>query len=164
PSELWDGSAHALLTPLTALFVHGSWLHLLGNILFLYVFGAMAEERMGGHTEFALFYLGCGYLALLGYAAAHASSDQTLVGASGGRSRECWERSSTSSPRARSPASSRSCCSCRCASPAWVVLIFWFVLQWLAARGRGSGPGVAYLAHVVGFATGFLYAWGPLQA
>ena len=44
--------------------------------------------------------------------------------------------------------------------PAWIVLVFWFVLQWLAARAAGAGPGVAYLAHVVGFAVGFLYAWG----
>ncbi|NEE60802.1 rhomboid family intramembrane serine protease, partial [Streptomyces sp. SID8455] len=82
PAELWEGSARALLTPFTALFVHGSWLHLLGNLLFLYVFGAMAEERMG-RVQFALFYVGCGYLALVCYAAVHADSGQTLVGASG---------------------------------------------------------------------------------
>ncbi len=51
-------------------------------MLFLYVFGAMAEERMG-RFAYALFYLGTGYLALAGYAAAHAHSEQTLVGASG---------------------------------------------------------------------------------
>ncbi|MGW1180702.1 rhomboid family intramembrane serine protease [Streptomyces drozdowiczii] len=158
PSELWDGSAHALLTPLTALFVHGSWLHLLGNILFLYVFGAMAEERMG-HTEFALFYLGCGYLALLGYAVAHATSDQTLVGASGAISGVLGAFLYLF-PRARVTSLFPFLLFLPLRFPAWVVLIFWFVLQWLAARGAGSGPGVAYLAHVVGFATGFLYAWG----
>ena len=67
-------SAGAALTPVTALFVHGSWVHLLGNMLFLYVFGAMTEEPHGPR-RFTLFYLGCGYLALLGYAAAHAESD-----------------------------------------------------------------------------------------
>ncbi|MBW3707848.1 rhomboid family intramembrane serine protease, partial [Streptomyces griseus] len=82
PAELWEGSAHALITPFTALFVHGSWLHLLGNLLFLYVFGAMVEERMG-RVRFAVFYVGCGYAALVCYAAAHADSEQTLVGASG---------------------------------------------------------------------------------
>ena len=75
PSELLDGPARAALTPLTALFVHGSWLHLLGNMLFLYVFGAMAEERMG-HAEFVFFYLCCGYLALVVYAVTHSGSDQ----------------------------------------------------------------------------------------
>ncbi|MEU2245811.1 rhomboid family intramembrane serine protease [Streptomyces sp. NPDC019224] len=158
PSELWDGSAHALLTPLTALFVHGSWLHLLGNMLFLYVFGTMAEERMG-HTEFALFYLCCGYLALLGYAAAHAASDQTLVGASGAISAVLGAFLYLF-PRARVTSLFPFLLFLPLRFPAWVVLIFWFVLQWLAARGAGSGPGVAYLAHVVGFAAGFLYAWG----
>ncbi|MGN5632838.1 rhomboid family intramembrane serine protease [Streptomyces sp. AC154] len=158
PSELWDGSAHALITPLTALFVHGSWLHLLGNILFLYVFGAMAEERMG-HTEFAFFYLGCGYLALLAYAAAHATSDQTLVGASGAISAVLGAFLYLF-PRARVTSVFPFLLFLPLRFPAWIVLIFWFVLQWLAAKGAGSGPGVAYLAHVVGFAVGFLYAWG----
>jgi membrane associated rhomboid family serine protease len=43
--------------------------------------------------------------------------------------------------------------------PAWVVLPFWVALQWAAARQSGQGPGVAYLAHLVGFSVGFLYAW-----
>ncbi|CAM5460090.1 hypothetical protein SANTM175S_06997 [Streptomyces antimycoticus] len=77
-----SGSPDQPLAPLTALFVHGNWLHLLGNMLFLYVFGAMTEERMG-RVQFAVFYLVTGYLALLGYASAHADSAQTLVGASG---------------------------------------------------------------------------------
>ncbi len=47
PAELFEGSPSAALTPATALFVHGSWVHLLGNMLFLYVFGVMTEERMG---------------------------------------------------------------------------------------------------------------------
>ncbi|WP_330238467.1 rhomboid family intramembrane serine protease [Streptomyces sp. NBC_00525] len=157
PSELWQGSASALLTPLTALFVHGSWLHLLGNMLFLFVFGAMAEERMG-HVEFALFYLGCGYLALLGYAVGHASSDQTLVGASGAISAVLGAFLYLF-PRARVTSLFPFLLFLPLRFPAWVVLIFWFVLQWLAAGAAGSGPGVAYLAHVVGFATGFLYAW-----
>ncbi|WP_392669904.1 rhomboid family intramembrane serine protease [Streptomyces sp. LN785] len=158
PSELWNGSAHALLTPLTALFVHGSWLHLLGNMLFLYVFGAMAEERMG-HVEFALFYVVCGYLALMAYAMAHADSDQTLVGASGAISAVLGAFLYLF-PRARVTSLFPFLFFLPLRFPAWIVLIFWFVLQWLAAQGAGSGPGVAYLAHVVGFATGFLYAWG----
>lgn len=159
PTELWGGSGHALLTPLTALFVHGSWLHLLGNVLFLYVFGAMAEERMG-HAEFACFYLVCGYLALVGYAAAHTDSDQTLVGASGAISAVLGAFLYLF-PRARVTSLFPFLFFLPLRFPAWIVLIFWFVLQWLAARQAGSGgPGVAYLAHVVGFALGFLYAWG----
>lgn len=139
PAELWGGSAHALLTPLTALFVHGSWLHLLGNMLFLYVFGAMAEERMG-HAAFACFYLGCGYLALLAYAAAHASSDQTLVGASGAISAVLGAFLYLF-PRARVTSLFPFLLFLPLRFPAWIVLIFWFVLQWMAAQGAGSGPG-----------------------
>ncbi|MFH9467483.1 rhomboid family intramembrane serine protease [Streptomyces clavifer] len=156
PGELLDGSAHAALTPLTALFVHGSWLHLLGNMLFLYVFGAMAEERMG-HAEFAFFYVCCGYFALVVYAVAHSESDQTLVGASGAISAVLGAFLRLF-PRTRVTSLFPFLFFLPLRFPAWIVLVFWFVLQWLAARGAGSGPGVAYLAHVAGFATGFLYA------
>ncbi|MFC8919241.1 rhomboid family intramembrane serine protease [Streptomyces sp. NPDC057116] len=158
PAELLGGTPRALLTPLTALFVSGSWLHLLGNMLFLYVFGAMAEERMG-HLEFALFYVGSGCLALFAYAVAHAHSDQTLVGASGAISGVLGAFLYLF-PRARVTSLFPFLFFLPLRFPAWIVLIFWFVLQWLAARGADSGPGVAYLAHVVGFCLGFLYAWG----
>ena len=157
PSALWSGAPAEPVTPLTALFVHGNWLHLLGNMLFLYVFGAMAEERMG-RIHFALFYLATGYLALLGYAAAHADSTQTLVGASGSISGVLgaflWLF-----PRARVTSLFPFLFFLPLRFPAWVVLIFWFALQWLAARGATDRPGVAYLAHLVGFSLGFLYAW-----
>ncbi|MEE1755121.1 rhomboid family intramembrane serine protease [Streptomyces sp. SP18CS02] len=158
PAELLSGSPAALPTPLTALFVSGSWLHLLGNMLFLYVFGAMAEERMG-RLEFGLFYVGCGYLALLAYAAAHADSEQTLVGASGAISGVLGAFLYLF-PRARVTSLFPFLFFLPLRFPAWIVLVFWFVLQWAAAQQAGSGPGVAYLAHVVGFAVGFLYAWG----
>ncbi|MEV0324081.1 rhomboid family intramembrane serine protease [Streptomyces sp. NPDC050658] len=158
PSELIGGVPRAALTPATALFVHGSWLHLLGNMLFLYVFGAMVEERMG-HVQFALFYLGCGYLALLAYAVAHAGSDQTLVGASGAISAVLGAFLKLF-PRARVTSLFPFLFFLPLRFPAWVVLPFWVTLQWLAALQGGQGPGVAYLAHLVGFSLGFLYAWG----
>lgn len=157
PAELWEGSAHALTTPFTALFVHGSWLHLLGNLLFLYVFGAMAEERMG-RVRFALFYVGCGYVALVCYAAAHADSGQTLVGASGAISAVLGAFLYLF-PKARVTSLFPFLFFLPLRFPAWIVLVFWFALQWAAAQGAGSGPGVAYLAHVAGFAAGFLCAW-----
>ncbi|MFH8257543.1 rhomboid family intramembrane serine protease [Streptomyces roseolus] len=157
PAELTRGDPDALLTPFTALFVHGGWLHLLGNMLFLWVFGAMAEERMG-HVEFALFYLGTGYLALLGYAVAHADSGQTLVGASGAISAMLGAFLFLF-PRSRVTSLFPFLFFLPLRFPAWAVLVFWFTLQWLAARSAGAGPGVAYLAHVVGFSVGFLYAW-----
>ncbi|UQA98026.1 rhomboid family intramembrane serine protease [Streptomyces halobius] len=157
PADLWSGSVRALVTPLTALFVHGSWLHLLGNMLFLYVFGAMTEQRMG-RLPFLAFYLGTGYLALLGYAAAHATSGQTLVGASGSIS-GILGAFLYLFPRARVTSVFPFLFFLPLRFPAWIVLLFWFVLQWQAAQDDPNGPGVAYLAHVVGFALGFLYAW-----
>lgn len=157
PDELFGGTARALLTPLTALFVHGGWLHLLGNMLFLHVFGAMAEERMG-RPAFLVFYVATGYLALAAYAAANASSDQTLVGASGAISAVLGAFLCLF-PRARVTSLFPFLFFLPLRFPAWIVLMFWFVLQWLAAHRAASGPGVAYLAHVVGFSVGFAYAW-----
>ncbi|MEU7412532.1 rhomboid family intramembrane serine protease [Streptomyces sp. NPDC042638] len=157
PAELFDGSAGAALTPATALFVHGSWVHLLGNMLFLFVFGAMTEERMG-RVEFTLFYVGCGCLALLGYAAANADSEQSLVGASGAISAVLGAFLYLF-PRARVTSLLPFLFFLPLRFPAWVVLPFWAALQWQAAGQASDGPGVAYLAHLVGFGLGFGYAW-----
>jgi membrane associated rhomboid family serine protease len=156
PVELFGLTPRAAVTPVTALFVHGSWLHLLGNMLFLHVFGAMAEERMG-HFRFALFYGGCGYLALLGYAGAHADSAQTLVGASGAISAVLGAFLYLF-PTARVTSLFPFLFFLPLRFPAWVVLPFWVSLQWLAAGRAAQGPGVAYLAHLLGFSAGFLYA------
>ncbi|MEU6395332.1 rhomboid family intramembrane serine protease [Streptomyces sp. NPDC046939] len=157
PAELLTGSPRAALTPATALFVHGSWVHLLGNMLFLYVFGAMAEERMG-HLPYALFYLTSGYLALLGYAIAHAGSEQTLVGASGAISAVLGAFLFLF-PDARVTSVFPFLLFLPLRFPAWVVLPFWVALQWAAAYQDSQGPGVAYLAHLIGFSLGFLWAW-----
>ncbi|MFF9020899.1 rhomboid family intramembrane serine protease [Streptomyces eurythermus] len=157
PAELFDGPAGAALTPATALFVHGSWVHLLGNMLFLFVFGAMTEERMG-RVEFTLFYVGCGCGALLGYAVANAASGQSLVGASGAVSAVLGAFLYLF-PRARVTSLLPFLFFLPLRFPAWVVLPCWAALQWLAAERAPDGPGVAYLAHLVGFGLGFGYAW-----
>ncbi|MFI7411800.1 rhomboid family intramembrane serine protease [Streptomyces sp. NPDC049627] len=157
PAELFEGAPRAVLTPATALFVHGSWVHLLGNMLFLYVFGVMTEERMG-RVQFTLFYLGCGYLALLGYAAANDDSGQSLVGASGAISAVLGAFLFLF-PGARVTSLLPFLLFLPLRFPAWVVLPFWVALQWVAAGRADQGPGVAYLAHLVGFAVGFGYAW-----
>ncbi|MER5859483.1 rhomboid family intramembrane serine protease [Streptomyces sp. NPDC059688] len=157
PADLFDGAVREALTPVTALFVHGSWVHLLGNMLFLFVFGAMTEERMG-RMEFTLFYVGCGYLALLGYAAANATSEQSLVGASGAISAVLGAFLYLF-PRARVTSLLPFLFFLPLRFPAWVVLPFWAALQWFAAGRASDGPGVAYLAHLVGFGLGFGYAW-----
>jgi membrane associated rhomboid family serine protease len=117
----------------------------------------MTEERMG-HVEFALFYVGCGYLALLGYAAANAGSAQTLVGASGAISAVLGAFLFLF-PKARVTSLFPFLLFLPLRFPAWVVLPFWASLQWMAAGRAAQGPGVAYLAHLVGFSLGFVHAW-----
>jgi membrane associated rhomboid family serine protease len=74
------------LSVLTAMFLHGGWAHLLGNMLFLYVFGNNVEDRLG-RLRYLFFYLGCGYVATYFFAFTNPSSTATLVGASGDRGR-----------------------------------------------------------------------------
>lgn len=69
-------------TLVTYMFLHGSWLHLIGNMLFLWVFGDNVEDATG-HLRFLVFYLGCGVFAGLAHAWAMPESDLPLVGASG---------------------------------------------------------------------------------
>ncbi|MEV5241620.1 rhomboid family intramembrane serine protease [Streptomyces cinnamoneus] len=157
PQELWHGPLRGLCTPFTALFVHGNWLHLLGNMLFLYVFGAMTEARMG-RAAFACCYLLTGYLALLGYAVVHAHSDRTLVGASGAISGVLGAFLYLF-PRARVTSLFPFLFFLPLRFPAWAVLLFWFLLQWLATGTEAGQPGVAYLAHVLGFCLGFACTW-----
>lgn len=157
PADLWGGSPAAVLTPATALFVHGSWVHLFGNMLFLHVFGAMAEARMG-RVRFTLCYGGCGCLALLGYAAVHADSELSLVGASGAISAVLGAFLFLF-PRARVTSLLPFLFFLPVRLPAWVVLPFWAALQWAAAGQTADGPVVAHLAHLLGFGLGFCCAW-----
>ncbi|MFJ6566997.1 rhomboid family intramembrane serine protease [Streptomyces sp. NPDC091292] len=158
PADLFSGDPGAAVTPATALFIHGTWPHLLGNMLFLCVFGIMAEERMG-RFQFALFYLCCGYFALFGYALVHADSTQTLVGASGAIAAVLGAFLYLF-PKARVTSVFPFLFFLPLRFPAWMVLPFWALLQWLATGQDSQGPGVAYLAHLIGFLVGFVYAWG----
>ena len=157
PGRLWSGALRPLLSPFTALFLHGTWPHLLGNLLFLFVFGGMVEQRMGA-ARYLLCYLCVGYLAMLSYAAAYPDSSRTLVGASGAISGVLGAFLYLF-PRARVTSVFPFLFFLPLRFPAWLVLLFWLAIQWVALRGATDGPGVAYLAHVAGFTLGFLYAW-----
>jgi membrane associated rhomboid family serine protease len=76
------GGFPPLLTPLTAMFLHGSWDHLAGNIIYLWVFGDDIEEALGPF-RFVLFYLVCGVCGALGYIAMDSQATLPLLGASG---------------------------------------------------------------------------------
>jgi len=145
------------LSVFTAMFLHAGWVHLIGNMLFLWVFGDNVENRMG-RVRFALFYVAAGYLATYGFALGHPDDTQSLVGASGAISGALGAYLYLY-PKARVTSLFPFLFFIPLRFPAWVVLGFWFVLQWLAAQTTQGGPGVAYLAHVVGFAFGFFCAW-----
>jgi membrane associated rhomboid family serine protease len=142
------------LSVLTAMFLHGGLLHLLGNMLFLFVFGNNVEDRLG-RVRYLLFYLLCGYAATYGFALSRPSSEETLVGASGAIAGVLGAYL-VLFPRARVTSVIPFLFFIPLWLPAWVVLGSWFVLQWLyfQGAGMGEGAGVAYLAHVVGFVAG----------
>ncbi|WP_329563502.1 rhomboid family intramembrane serine protease [Kitasatospora sp. NBC_01266] len=146
------------LSALSSLFVHGGWLHLLGNMLFLYVFGAGVEERLG-RLRFLLFYLAVGVLANYGYAALGGHGPESLrplVGASGAISGVLGGYLRLY-PRARVTTLVPALLFLPLRLPAWLVLGLWFAVQWWSLRQAGGG--VAYLAHVIGFSAGFLALW-----
>ncbi|HUR15588.1 MAG TPA: rhomboid family intramembrane serine protease [Mycobacteriales bacterium] len=145
---------------LTAMFLHGGWLHLLGNMLFLFVFGNNVEDRLG-RLRFLGFYLICGYAATYGFALFQASSTQPLVGASGAIAGVLGAYL-VLYPRARVLSLLTFFFFLPVRLPAWLVLGGWFLLQYLYFRGAGvaAGSGVAYGAHVVGFVVGAALVWG----
>ncbi|MFH9348472.1 rhomboid family intramembrane serine protease [Kitasatospora sp. NPDC017646] len=145
------------VSALTGLFLHAGWLHLLGNLLFLHVFGPTVERRVG-RVRYLLFYLAAGSLASYGFALAEAhspDSTRVLIGASGAISAVLGAYLRFH-PRARVTALVPLLLFLPLRFPAWLVLGLWFALQWWSVHS--AGPGVAYLVHVIGFSAGFLYA------
>src|SRR5689334_22198149 len=140
------------------MFLHGSWLHLLGNMLFLLIFGNNIEDRLG-HIRFAVFYVACGYAAAYGYALANSSSGDPLIGASGAIAGVLGAYL-VLYPRVRVWILVPFLLFLPLRLPAWIVLGFWFVLQAFYSSGSGvsSAGTVAYAAHVVGFIVGMLLA------
>jgi membrane associated rhomboid family serine protease len=143
-----------VLSVLTAMFLHGGWLHLLGNMLFLYVFGNNVEDRLG-RIGFLAFYLFCGYVATYVFALSTPSSTEALLGASGAIAGVLGAYL-VLFPRARVLSLVPFLLFIPLRLPAWLVLGSWFVLQWIYSTGTNvaQGAGVAYLAHVAGFLTG----------
>ncbi len=146
------------LSSLTATFVHGGWLHLLGNMLFLWVFGNNVEDRFG-RLAFLLFYLAVGVISTYAFALTRADAVEPLVGASGAISGVLGAYL-VLFPRARVLGLVSFLFFLPLRLPAWLMLGFYFVLQAVYAYGVGltGGGAVAYLVHVVGFALGVAVA------
>lgn len=143
------------LTLLTSMFLHGGWMHLIGNMLYLWIFGNNIEDVMG-HVKFVIFYVVCGLVAAMSHALTDPSSAVPMVGASGAISGVLGAYLLLF-PRAQVMVLIPLGIFTRTMYvPAGFVLGFWFVLQLLSggmSLGQGGG-GVAWFAHVGGFIAG----------
>ena len=140
------------LSLLFSLFMHGSWLHLLGNMLFLWIFGNNIEDRLG-RVRFIFFYLLCGIGASLVHVLFNLNSLVPVIGASGAVSGVMGAYLALF-PAARVRTLVFIFILVTTMDiPAAVFLVIWFIFQFLSA---GSGSGIAWLAHVGGFILGFL--------
>lgn len=155
PGDLPAGLAKGLLS----MFLHGGWAHLIGNMLFLWVFGDNIEDELG-HLRFLVFYLLAGYAATFAHAWANPESTLPAIGASGAISGVLGAYLFLH-PRARIVTAVILFIFIRFIQvPAWVYLPVWFVLQLLpglaslGARTAAEQGGVAWFAHIGGFVAG----------
>jgi membrane associated rhomboid family serine protease len=148
----------AIATLFTSMFLHGGWLHLLGNMLFLWVFGGSVEGRLG-HGAYFVFYLFCGLAAGATHILASWGSQVPSIGASGAISGVMGayivlfpaSKILTLVPLLIIFFTVR--------LPAVLMLGYWFVIQFLSGistLGRANPEGVAWWAHIGGFLVGAL--------
>ena len=147
PVPLW-------LTFLTSIFLHGGFMHLLGNMLYLWIFGDNVEDAMGS-GRFLLFYVLCGLAASLSQIAVGPGSAIPMIGASGAIA-GVLAAYFMLFPYARIVTIIPIFFFLRIVSlPAVFLLGFWFILQVLNGAGTlGSASGVAWFAHIGGFVAG----------
>jgi membrane associated rhomboid family serine protease len=144
----------------TSMFLHAGWLHVIGNMWYLWIFGDNVEDRVG-RVRFFLLYIFCGLTAAVTHVLFNSRSGMPVVGASGavagvlGAYLYCF-------PRARILTLVPIFIFLTIIEiPAFFFLIFWFILQFLSgtmsiAAGVSDGGGVAWWAHVGGFIMGIL--------
>lgn len=153
----FSGSAldPVMITFITAMFLHGGWLHVLSNMLFLWVFGDNVEDRLG-HLRFLLFYLGVGIIGSISHILANPTSEVPIIGASGAIAGILGAYLVTF-PRARVLALVPIIFFFTLVEiPAVIFLALWFVLQIFngtASLGGAANP-VAWWAHIGGFLAG----------
>jgi membrane associated rhomboid family serine protease len=156
-----DADPQNILTPVTSMFLHGGWGHILGNGLFLWVFGNNVEDSMG-RLRFVVFYLLCGLAAAGAQVAVNPASIVPMVGASGAISGVLGAYL-LQYPRVRVNVLIFLFIFIRVISvPAWMMLLFWIGLQLLSGLPQLSSvrpevsSGVAVWAHIGGFAAGVI--------
>jgi membrane associated rhomboid family serine protease len=155
---IFQRQASPLLSLLLSIFMHGSWLHLLGNMLFLWIFGNNVEDRLGP-VKFIFFYLLCGVGASLVHVVFNLNSLTPVIGASGAVS-GVMGAYLLLFPNARIRTLVFIFILVTTLDiPAAVFLVIWFVFQFFYAGG-GS---IAWLAHVGGFIVGMMLLKGFLD-
>jgi len=140
---------------ITSMFLHGSWMHILGNMWFLWIFGNNIEDSMG-HLRFLAFYLVCGLAAAMAQVLASPNSPIPMVGASGAIS-GVMGAYLILYPRVKVYAIiPLGFIFTSVGMPAWVMLGYWFLIQIVsgAMSAGGEGGGVAFWAHAGGFIAG----------
>jgi len=145
------------ISAVTSMFLHGGWMHLIGNMLYLWIFGNNVEDAMG-HRKFVIFYLICGIGAMLAHAYSDINSEIPMIGASGAISGVLGAYLLLY-PRARVlVAIPFGFIIHTTRLPAGWVLGFWFILQIVNSLllSQQGGGGVAWGAHIGGFLLGML--------
>lgn len=155
PRRLIQNPGGDFITIFTSMFMHGGWLHLGGNMLYLWIFGDNVEDRFG-HAKFMLFYLVCGIAATFAQVAFSTGSNIPNLGASGaiagvlGAYLILFPRGNVKVLMGRSVVP----------MPALVVIGLWIVLQFINGVGSitqsSETGGVAYMAHIGGFVAGLV--------
>ena len=155
PRRLTQNPGADFITVFTSMFMHGGWLHLGGNMLYLWIFGDNVEDRFG-HAKFALFYLLCGIAATVAQVVVSAGSTIPNLGASGAIAGVLaayiilFPRGQVKVLMGRGVVP----------MPALVVIGLWIVLQFINGVGSitqsSETGGVAYMAHIGGFIAGLV--------
>ncbi len=144
------------VTLVTSMFLHGGWFHVVGNMLYLWVFAKAIESRFG-HVAFIVFYLTCGLAAAAAQIAPDTASPVPMIGASGAISGVLGGYLILF-PQARIlvlvPIS---CMFIHHIRAIWL-LGLWFIVQLVSAVGGSPGAGVAWWAHIGGFVAGLVLA------
>ena len=153
PSRFLANPVGDFLTLFTSMFMHAGWLHLGGNMLYLWIFGDNIEDRFG-HTKFTIFYLLCGLAATFSQLAVSMGSNVPNLGASGaiagvlGAYILLFPKGQVSVLQGQRVIP----------VPALIVIGLWFVLQLFSSIGsiasEAQTGGVAYMAHIGGFIAG----------
>jgi membrane associated rhomboid family serine protease len=154
PTRIWADPQGEAFTIFSSMFMHGGWMHLGTNMLFLWIFGDNVEDAIG-HVRYIFFYLACGVCAATAQVLTNTASTAAMVGASGAIAGVLGAYL-VLYPRA--PVTVFVFIFFM-VLPAWAVIGLWFLLNLsggVSSLGLGSSGGVAFFAHIGGFLGGVL--------